>query len=543
MYEKYADHINLVPNSGGGFSYELDKWGTLNRFLIIGSESGTYYAGERELTVGNIKNLEACIKEDGARVVREIVQVSDGGRAAKNDPAIFALAAVTVLGDDQARATAFSALQRVCRIGTHLMHFAKYREAFSGGWGRGTRQAVGAWFNDKAPRDLAYQLIKYQSRDDWAMRDLLRLAHPKPPTSAHKGLYHYVTQGWDSIGPVPHPDNVLVVAWAAERIKLADNLSEVCQLITDYRLPREIVPTQWLNERKVWEALLPHMGLTAIMRNLATMTRIGLIAPFSQTTREVISAFEPARIHKARLHPISILQALTTYRAGRGIQSNNVWTPVSPVVNALDDAFYAAFQNVEPTGKNILVGVDVSSSMGGAIPGSFLSSRDVAAAMAMVFLSTEVNVHVVGFSHNLIDLGLNPKMRLDTVVSTMANIPFGATDCSLPMLAAMGRAGSIRRGTFYGSYGSYGRAPMPTWQGSPDIDAFVIITDNETNMNEQPPARVLKDYRRESGRPAKLVVLATTPTSFTIADPKDGGMLDVAGFDSAVPQLVGDFIR
>jgi 60 kDa SS-A/Ro ribonucleoprotein len=30
---------------------------------------------------------------------------------------------------------------------------------------------------------------------------------------------------------------------------------------------------------------------------------------------------------------------------------------------------------------------------------------------------------------------------------------------------------------------------------------------------------------------------------FTIADPNDGGMLDVVGFDATVPQIMADFLR
>ena len=41
---------------------------------------------------------------------------------------------------------------------------------------------------------------------------------------------------------------------------------------------------------------------------------------------------------------------------------------------------------------------------------------------------------------------------------------------------------------------------------------------------------------------SKLIVAAMTATEFTIADPEDPGMLDVVGFDSAVPELVHNFI-
>jgi 60 kDa SS-A/Ro ribonucleoprotein len=39
------------------------------------------------------------------------------------------------------------------------------------------------------------------------------------------------------------------------------------------------------------------------------------------------------------------------------------------------------------------------------------------------------------------------------------------------------------------------------------------------------------------------VVVGMTATEFSIADPSDPGMLDVAGFDAAVPSLVSQFAR
>ena len=35
-----------VPNSAGGFAWEVDDWARLRRFLILGSEDGSYYASE-----------------------------------------------------------------------------------------------------------------------------------------------------------------------------------------------------------------------------------------------------------------------------------------------------------------------------------------------------------------------------------------------------------------------------------------------------------------------------------------------------------------
>ena len=41
------------------------------------------------------------------------------------------------------------------------------------------------------------------------------------------------------------------------------------------------------------------------------------------------------------------------------------WKPVTKIIDALDAAFYATFQNVEPCGKPVLLALDVSGSMGG----------------------------------------------------------------------------------------------------------------------------------------------------------------------------------
>src|SRR5215475_14235689 len=88
-----------VPNNAGGYAFAVDKWQQLNRFLIIGSEAGTYYVMARDLTVQNLEAVKACIAEDGVRVVKLAAEISVAGRAIKNDPAILVLAAAVTYGD------------------------------------------------------------------------------------------------------------------------------------------------------------------------------------------------------------------------------------------------------------------------------------------------------------------------------------------------------------------------------------------------------------------------------------------------------------
>jgi 60 kDa SS-A/Ro ribonucleoprotein len=115
-----------VPNSAGGYAWQVDDWTRFDRFLVLGAEGGTYYIGERDLIKENHGALVRCIQADGLRAVHRIVEISESGRAPKNDPAIFALALVAAHGQAEAKALAFQSLAKVCRIGTHLFHFSEY---------------------------------------------------------------------------------------------------------------------------------------------------------------------------------------------------------------------------------------------------------------------------------------------------------------------------------------------------------------------------------------------------------------------------------
>jgi 60 kDa SS-A/Ro ribonucleoprotein len=106
---------------------------------------------------------------------------------------------------------------------------------------------------------------------------------------------------------------------------------------------------------------------------------------------------------------------------------------------------------------------------------------------------------------------------LDDAVRAVSDLPFGGTDCALPMLYAMAKERKV--------------------------DTFAIYTDSETWAGDVHPAQALRDYRRASGIDARLVEVGMVSNGSSIADPGDSGMLDVVGFDTATPQLIADFAR
>src|SRR5206468_2471488 len=139
---------------------------------------------------------------------------------------------------------------------------------------------------------------------------------------------------------------------------------EAARVIRIYKLTREMVPTELLSRPIVWHALLDAMPLTALIRNLGVMTRIGLLVPGSEAARTVVARLgDREAIRRARVHPLAVLAALKTYAQGAGMRGQSTWTPTPQVIDALDAAFYLAFENVEPTGKRVLLALDVSGSM------------------------------------------------------------------------------------------------------------------------------------------------------------------------------------
>ncbi len=501
-----------VPNSAGGYAFPVDDWVRLDRFLIHGTEGGSYYATEHGLTRDTAEAVLRCVNQDGSRAVARIREISHSGRAPRNDQALFALAMAAKLGDEPTRKAAFAAVPDVARTSTHLFQLAEAVQAF-GGWGRATTRAVAGWYERENLVELTYQAVKYRQRDGWTHADMLRLSHPKAPSAAHRSLYAWIVDG-----TVPKDGDALRQIDGFEELQKETSAVPAARLITEYRLPWESVPTELRSSPDVWAALLNDMPLTAMIRNLANMTRVGLVAPMTDATRKVVEDLKAReRIRRARVHPMAILAALKTYEQGHGERGKHSWTPVEQVVDALNDAFYLAFDNVEATGKRWLLGVDVSGSMSmGTVSGvAGMTPRVATAAMTLVTAATEPQHVIMAFQDRFVPLGISPRERLDAVVRKTDGIPFGRTDCALPML-----------------YATHNKIK---------VDVFVVYTDSETWFGKVHPVQALRQYRERMGIPAKLIVQAFVANPFSIADPNDAGMLDVIGFDTAVPSLIHDF--
>lgn len=519
---------NQVRNDAGGFVWQVDDLERFRRFLVLGSEGGTYYATQQQLGQQNAQALMRLIAEGrGPEAVKIIVKYSTEGRTAKQDPIILSLALCARSKHMETKRAAYAALGQVLRIPTHLFNFVEICETLSQpstGWGRAHRKAIQQWYNGKKPRGLAMAVTKYKQRNGWSHRDVFRLCHVKPTDPAIQFVVKYVIKGFDAVkedaGKAGVSQDITSVYTFLEAVEQAKTLGEdeLVSAIRTHGLVREHIPTNHLNSSQIWEALLDRMPMTAMIRNLGKMTSVGVLGPLSDGMTKVCDRLrDEMSLKDARVHPFSILLALKQYQAGQGDKGKLTWQPNQAIVSALDEAFYIAFKTVEPTNKRYLLAIDVSGSMSwGNCNGTTITPRVASAAMAMLTARTEPQYHFVGFSHQLMPLNINSTQRLDTVLRVIEQVPMGGTDCAQPMLYAK--------------------------EKNLKVDVFIIYTDCETWAGPVHPSEALKQYRVHSGIDAKLIVCAMTSNGFTLADPNDKGMLDMAGFDSAAPDIIRQFV-
>lgn len=504
----------MIANSAGGYAFPVSKWERLLRFLILGSDQGSYYALAQELTLSCLDNVISCYREDFQRTLETIEAISAANRAPRRLPAIVSLALAFQDPREQVRKAAANVIPSVIRTGTDMADFINALRVMKVNMGRVLRRGVATWYTSKHPDDLVYALIKYKQRNGVHIHDVFNLAHPKPQTAEQEFLFRWIVRKGALDFPGDDAPFWAKRLWAAQEILKAD-VATAIKLIEAYKLPREVVPTQLLAKREVWEALFPHMPLVAMIRNLNVMAKHGLFDDARQA--RVIERLTPAIIVKAGIHPITILKAYTAFK------KNNY----PEIKNALEHAFYAAFGCVIPTRKRLVVAIDVSGSMERSMITSTLSAHVAASAMALIFKATEPSEPIyLAFAGEP-----NPGVRkeicaikplkvrgksLSEFMSSTIMRDYTMTDCSLPMRWAM--------------------------LNDVHADAFVVLTDSETWSGEIHPVVALAQYRARFTPDAALVVVAMTANNVSIADPNDARMLDVVGFDTAAPEIINAFI-
>lgn len=528
-------HDDHVMNNAGGYVYEASQWDILDRFLILGSENDSFYVSSQVLTFENTKNLLKCIETDGLRVVNKIVQISDSGRALKNDSAIYALAMCVGFGNPTVKKEALNKMRMVVRTGTHLFFFVetlqKIKEYLadnpdiehSFGWGRSLRKAISSWYTSKALDELVYQLIKYKHRQNWRHYDVFNLAHPKPKIDTHKYIFQTIVKGFSDkdlnldnnfSAPIRKIMEKYIIGSNITHF-VGDDVDKMIALIRKYNLPREVIPTKMLKNPEIWEAMLQiGMPVMAMIRNIRNMRNVGLLTPRSVSESIVVGTLSDTdKLKAARIHPMHLLLAYYQNR-DYGVMSNRI-------KNGLIDAFNKSFEFVETTNKRYMMALDVSGSMscgfncaGG---GNFrISSSEAMAAVFYSICRAEKNslFGVFDDEFTIVDFDFN-KSYEEFVTYTRNYYRFGDTDITQTIQYLM--------------------------DNNIAVDTIVVGSDGESWCEDSPFDVMIQKYRDKIGIPVKCVFADTVANDWSICSLHDPYSINVVGFDASLPRLIQEF--
>jgi 60 kDa SS-A/Ro ribonucleoprotein len=498
----------MVQGRSGGYQFQVDRWLQLRRCLLIGTAQSTFYADKHELTQEFINTVEECVAQNPERVAQAIVYASDG-HAINNSAPILALVLLS-MGSAPAAKQAFTRIfPQVVRTGSHFYEWLSYTKALRG-FGKLVRQCGQAWLSNPDVQALAYQLLKYQQRHGFSHRDALRLFHVKPVSPAHQALFHWATQG---ILPADPPEALSQIGWY-ERVK--QNPALTCEAIRKGRLTHEMIAPIGRMDRAAWQLLLAQMPIGALLRNLGSLTALGVLQAHQRRNLDHIAKLLNHRkpLRQARIHPIDILKALKTYRSGGQVgHSRKSWEPIPRIVDILEKALELSFEVIKPTGKVFLHAIDVSGSMSYYTVSSVgLTCCEIATAMALVTAKAERNYAIRGFATEFRDLQISARDSFSDALAKASTYNFGATD------AAVAYDWAIQQ-RFY-------------------ADVFCFWTDAESWAGRRHPSQALADYRRRVNPKAKAIYVTLAPYDITLVDPQDPQSWDFSGFDPAMPKAI-----
>lgn len=500
----------MIQGRSGGWMFDAGLWKMLQRCLLIGTAKSTYYVGKNELTEDFVAVIRQAIAKNPERVAQEILYASDG-RAINNSAPILALVLLSMGEAPEAKKTFGEIFPQVVRTGSHFYEWLNYTKSLRG-FGKVVREAGKNWFLREDVKGLAYQLLKYQQRYDFSHRDALRLFHVKPPTEEHQQLFEWIVKGWEVL-PIEIPSTALAQIWWYEWLKR--NPDQTYEAIVQGRLTHEMAAPVGKMDKSAWQLLFNEMPIGALLRNLGSLTEIGVLASHESVNLQRVEAVLNNKEHlrKGRIHPIDVLKALKTYQSGGKLgRSKKTWKPVHKIVDILEKAVELSFDVVQPTGKVFMHAVDVSGSMASPIADMGLTCCEVAATMALVTAKAEKSYTIRGFSTQFCDLGITAKDSFRSAVHKASNKNFGGTDASVAYEWMI-------RNKF-------------------KVDVICFWTDSESWAGYKHPSQALAEYRKKVNPNIKAVYITLAPYQITLVDPNDPLSWDLGGFDPGTPRII-----
>lgn len=490
---KTAAPATDAVNAAGGAAYRRNDAQALAQYVATGCLNQTFYASAAE-QLAELQRLATLVEP--RFLARAAVYAREQGFM-KDTPAL--LLAILASRDGALFEAVF---HRICDNGKLLRNFVQIvRSGATGRRSLGSRpkRAVQRWLKNRSDA----QLLAASVGESPSLADIVKMVHPLPDTPARRALY----------------------AWLLDRKHDANELPAIVREFEDFKAGRTRTPPDVPFQLLTARPLDKHQWRTIAERAAWQMTRMNLntflrheVFDDPKLTRKIAQRLASAeQVQRARVFPYQLLMA---YKQA---------DPKLPriVREALQDAMEAAIANVPAIDGKVYLLPDVSGSMHSPVTGHRKGATtqvrciDVAALVAAAFLRRNQGAELLPFHDKVLRCELKVAEGVLKNAATLAALPSGGTDCSVPL-----RTLNERRA-----------------KG----DLVIFISDNESWIDAKGRGRasgVMREWEvfRARNPKAKLVCIDVQPSA-TVQAPDRPDILNVGGFSDAVFELVAAFAR
>lgn len=341
--------------------------------------------------------------------------------------------------------------------------------------GRRIKRTVSKWLETKLTE---YWVIKYGSEKGagYNLNGMLRVYHPK----LNNALANYI------LGNGKY-DRSLTQINAFENLKLAENYLMKIQQITNGRLPHEVATTFAGNDKEVWKAIVPQMPIFALLRNLATIERVGIMPQVRDAV--VAKLTDEKTVRNSKIFPFQFLTAMEHVSD-------------SKVRDALRDAIDLSFNNLPEITGTTAVALDVSGSMSG-------NPIKIASLFAIsLYKKTNGSGYFIKFSDRASYVPIS--MRDSTLTQAERVRIEGGTNTSTPLQLLL--------------------------KEGKKVDNFILITDEAQNRG-RPFYKVVEDYRKAIN-PNLKVFIVDVASYQGVLTPDDKNIFYIYGWSDRVLDFI-----
>lgn len=280
---------------------------------------------------------------------------------------------------------------------------ARYGDIGSKGKGEPFPNALKRGMADAAAGFDVWQIARYRAESaPVKMRDVIRVIERRRNFPFDSALRNYLVEG------TVDPEALPVIAALRDLGKKGSLDKEALDLIAQGRATWEQAVMQFGNRKEVWEAVLPHMGYMAMLRNLRNFinARVTMVPVLERLS-------DPEQVRRSKQLPFRFY---TAYREMARLQTSHSTRIVDQTMKALSRAIESSVENLPRIAGHTVIAVDLSGSMSQPVSrGSTVTLRQISSLMGALAAHICEEATVIVFADRI---GIyRPKRRIGVLAS------------------------------------------------------------------------------------------------------------------------------